>query len=381
MLNKIDKELINKVKVLGEFDSDLDVIIYTNNYKKTYADIKNIINDNEVIFLPIISAISTKINFKNLTKISSNKNVKYICSNTKVCGLIYNSSKIINLDVLKSKVVNNNNHTCVVIDTGIFSHIDFLLGKNRLIKFIDLINQRNIPYDDNGHGTFVSGILCGNSIIDKYDGIDNSCNLIVIKALDNSGETTSVKILEGMQWILNNKDKYNIKVVCMSFGSQISEVLDPLIYGAEVLWDNGITVVSAGGNSGPESNTIMSPGASRKIVTVGSLDKIKNNEFSVADFSSRGPALGFYKPDLVVPGVDIISTNIFNKNKSFYTEMSGTSVSTPIVAGVVSLLYKINPNYTPNQIKYMLINSCEIINGSRNDEGFGRLDLSKLKLL
>jgi serine protease AprX len=182
--------------------------------------------------------------------------------------------------------------------------------------------------------------------------------------------------------VIDNKEIYNIKVVCMSFGSVVDDGVDPLIYGAEVLWNNGIVVVSAGGNSGPEKSTIMSPGASRKIITVGSLDKYKNNnDFRVADFSSRGPINNAYKPDLIVPGVDIISTNIWNKNKKFYTKMSGTSVSTPMVAGVVSLLFKINPNYTPDQIKYMLIRSCDVLKGDRNSEGFGLLNLNKLKLI
>ena len=85
-------------------------------------------------------------------------------------------------------------------------------------------------------------------------------------------------------------------------------------------------------------------------------------------------------PELV-PGVDIISTNVFKKDHKFYTKMTGTSVSTPMVAGIVSLLYSINFNYTPDQIKYMLINSCVKISGDRNSEGFGYLDLEKLILL
>ena len=160
----------------------------------------------------------------------------------------------------------------------------------------------------------------------------------------------------------------------------LGEKNDPLIFGAEVLWNNGICVICAGGNSGPESSTIMSPGASKKIITVGSLDNI-DHDIDVADFSSRGPVFNYYKPDLIVPGVDIISTNRFNDGHKFYTKMSGTSVSTPMVAGIASLLYKINPNYSPDQIKYMLVNSCVKISGDKNSEGFGYLDLRKLILL
>ena len=112
--------------------------------------------------------------------------------------------------------------------------------------------------------------------------------------------------------MVDNRKKYNIKVVCMSFGSMVLSSNDPLITGAEVLWNNGITVVAAAGNSGPESQTIKSPGASSKIITVGAINdnrkngKYNEDNFVIADFSSRGPILDNYKPDLVVPGVDIM---------------------------------------------------------------------------
>ena len=300
--------------------------------------------------------------------------------NTKVKSLIYKSKKFINLDALTNRVSKTSNHSVVVIDTGVYPHIDFCLGRNRLIKFVDLISQKEDFYDDNGHGTFVCGVIGANSITSKYSGIDTGSNLIMIKALDQEGETTTLKILEAMQWILDNKIKYNIKVVCMSFGSELIVGGDPLLQGVELLWNNGIVVVCASGNSGPEESTIMSPGASRKVITVGSLDKL-NGLPLVADFSSRGPVFNYYKPDMVLPGVDIISTDIYGRKKKFYTKMTGTSVSAPMVAGVASLLFNINPNYTPDQIKYMLSKSCIKISGDRNVEGFGYLDLNKLVLL
>ena len=277
-------------------------------------------------------------------------------------------------------VTENYDYSVVIIDTGIYEHIDFVLGKNRLIKFVDLINNKASPYDDNGHGTFISGVFCGNGINKKYAGIDKLSNIIVIKALDGAGETTTIKILEAMQWILQNKEKYNISTVCMSFGSVYKED-DPLVDAAEILWNNGIVVVTAAGNSGPEEETIMSPGSSRRVITVGSLDDISKDIISVADFSSRGPVANYYKPDIVVPGTDIISTNVFKKDKKFYTKMSGSSVSAPMVAGVASLLRYINPKYTPDEIKYMLITACNRIDGDRNKEGYGYLDLRKLVLI
>lgn len=375
--SKIDSRLVSKIKSLSCFNDNIDVLVYCDDVGRACEFVDKMF-DVEAIELPFISAIGVNIKLGQLPRICECSNIKYISDTTRVCSQVYNSKKFIGVDSLNSIP---GKHTCVVIDTGVYPHIDFLLGKNRVIKFVDLINGREEMYDDNGHGTFVSGILGANSIIGKYSGIDRNCNLIIIKALNSDGETTSIKILESMQWVLDNRDKYNIKVVCMSFGSAVVENKDPLVYGAEILWNNGITVVSAAGNSGPERESIMSPGVSRKIITVGSLDNIVKGDIKVADFSSRGPAFQFYKPDMLLPGVDIHSTCNFDDNRSFYTQMSGTSVSTPMVAGVVSILYSINNNYTPDQIKYMLINSCIKITGDRNTEGYGYLDLRKLILL
>jgi serine protease AprX len=380
MWNKIDKTILQRINVQSSRNDNIDVIISGKKYNELFGLLRKQLGKKEIISLPIISSFAVNIDIASIIQLASDDIVEYISNNTKVCGLIYNSKKFLGVDKLISKTNKKINHTAVVIDTGIYPHIDFVLGRNRIIKFIDLVNNRDAPYDDNGHGTFVSGVLCGNSIIDKYSGVDDTCNLIMIKALDNNGETNSIKILQAMQWILDNKHRYNIRVVCMSFGSISSGLLDPLVKGVEVLWNSGIVVVSAGGNSGPESQTIMSPGASRKIITVGSLDKI-SGDLKVADFSSRGPINNVYKPDMVVPGVDIISTNVFDKEKQYYTKMTGTSVSTPMVAGIVSLLLKINPNYTPDQIKYMLIRACEEIDGDRNSEGFGVLKLDNLRLI
>lgn len=377
MFNKIDKKLIDRISVLSK-NKKIELIVLSKDYEDTHKYLRELTNEKEVVYLPIIKGFCVSTSIKNIFDIASINSVIYISSISKVCSLVYKSKKIIKSENLKTNKISK--HSCVVIDTGIYPHVDFCLGKNRIIKFVDLINKKEYPYDDNGHGTFVSGVLCANSITSKYSGIDNTCNIIVIKALNSEGETSSVIILSAMQWILDNKDKFNIKVVCMSFGSQVSNINDPLMYGAEVLWDNGIVVVSACGNSGPESSTIMSPGASRKIITVGSV-KEEDGSFKVADFSSRGPAFGYYKPDLVLPGVDIISTAVFDKEKNFYTMMTGTSVSAPMVAGVVSLLFSVNPTYTPNQIKYMLVNSCDELTGDRNQEGFGLLNLDKIKLL
>ena len=378
MLNKIDKRLHDKISISSSLHKDIDIIVYLENYDRDIAAFESKYKD--IKKFPFISCFGATLKLGEISKLASNYLVRFITDDCRVCSLMYKSKQFLNIDYLYSLVTQNYNYSIVVIDTGIYEHIDFVLGKNKLIKFIDLINNKTYPYDDNGHGTFITGIFCGNGINGKYAGIDKISNIIVIKALDNVGETSSIKILEAMQWVLENKEKYNISTVCMSFGSVYKED-DPLVDAAEILWNNGIVVVTAAGNSGPEKESIMSPGSSRRVVTVGSLNDISGGNISVAEFSSRGPSGRYYKPDIVVPGTDIISTNVFSNDRKFYTQMSGTSVSAPMVAGVASLLKNINPRYTPDEIKYMLISACTRIDGDRNKEGFGYLDLAKLVLL
>lgn len=379
MYNKIDRKIFDKIKALDNSKNEkVNIILHSKHYDETkrYLDYKH----SDYIELPFVSCFALRSEVNELLHLAEQDCTRYISSDTKVSSLIYESKKFMGVNNLYSKINSISNHSCVVIDTGVYSHLDFVLGKNRIVEFVDLINDKSIPYDDNGHGTFVCGVLSGNGIVEKYAGVDNTCNIIVIKALDSDGETTSTKILQSMQWILENKEKYNIKVVCMSFGSIFGGMDDPLMRGVEVLWDNGICVVCAAGNNGPNEETIMSPGTSKKVITVGSLDNIKNGDIEVANFSSRGPVQNFYKPDMVVPGVDIISTSVFNDTKKFYTKMSGTSVSAPMVAGVASLLYNIYSNYSPDQIKYKLISMCVPFNFDKNSEGFGWLNLRNLIL-
>lgn len=378
MYNKIDDRLLDKISISSNLDSNINLIVHLDNYEKNinkfeskYKDIKK---------FPFISSFAVKVRVGEIPSLASHYSIKYIIDDCRVCSLMYRSRDFLNIDKLYSLISNNYHYSVVVIDTGLYPHIDFNLGRNRVVKFVDLINNKQSIYDDNGHGTFISGVLCGSGCVSRYAGIDKISNLIVIKALDNVGETTTIKILEAMQWILQNKEKYNISTVCMSFGS-VYRKDDPLVKAAEILWNNGIVVVTAAGNSGPNEKTIMSPGSSRRVITVGSLNDISSGNISVADYSSRGPSGNYYKPDMVVPGTNIISTNVFSDNKKFYTQMSGTSVSTPMVAGVASLLRYINPNYTPDEIKYMLINACTKIDGDRNKEGYGYLDLRNLVLI
>ena len=286
-----------------------------------------------------------------------------------------NERKKLLIDECHSRGIVGKNVRVAVLDTGISPHLDFVLGKNRIVEFWSVDKGYTAPFDNNGHGTAVSGILAGNGILScgKYTGVAPQVELVGVKVISDKGVGDTNSILEGMHFVYKNKDRLNIKVVCMSFGSEPLDP-DPIMKGAELLWHSGIVVVASSGNDGPDKMTVRSPGATPEILTIGGMDYDKEGLPYVVEFSSRGPWRGFDRPDLVAPAVNIYTA--CHKEK-FYTKMSGTSMSAPIVAGVVALLVGINPNLKPNKIKQILIDTASFVDNDKNSSGWGLVDVGK----
>lgn len=376
-MRKIDANIF-KTFSTSKQENLIEVIVFVSSIKIANLALKRKNLKIKKIY-PFINALCVVGDIYTIFSISKNDFVIYISSITTAKTLV---------DVSK-KVVNNNNKfsgkniTIAYIDTGINPHLDFVFVKNRIVKFVDLINYKESAYDDNGHGTFVAGVGSGNGLVSngRYKGFAYNSNIISIKALDENGEAGASKILEAMQWVYDNAKTYDIKVVCMSFGSEPLGYNDPIMKGSEMLWKIGITVVAAAGNSGPQIESIKSPAVSPKIIAVGGIDdnRLENgfvnpNFYEIADFSSRGPAFRRNKPDLVTPSVNITSCK---HDKNFYTTLSGTSVATPMIAGIVALGLEKNINIKPDYIKKLLLASCKPITFNKNSEGFGLINVEK----
>lgn len=245
-----------------------------------------------------------------------------------------------------------------VIDTGISVHPDFCIPKNRIVAFKDVYGGKEEVYDDNGHGTFVAGVAAGGGVASgkEVSGVASEADIVAVKAIGKSGECGLFSVLDAMQWVVDNKDRHGIKVVCMSFGANPVDYADPLERGADVLIKNGITVVASAGNSG--QGGVKSPGTGKKVLTVGSVDD--NN--IIAGFSSYGEVGGKFKPEIYAPGVEIKGVGQAN---NLYVRMSGTSVSAPYVAGAAALLYEKYPAATPWQIKKLLLSFSDEFGGVR----------------
>lgn len=346
-------------------------IVYVDDFKhsREYLQKMNVKILGEYPFIKAFAIESRSPIIFDLAQISW---VNYISSVATAQIMMQNARKIIKVDELHRKGILGTGVGVAIIDTGCYPHLDFLIGKRRVTKFVDFVGSRQVMYDDNGHGTFVAGVLAGSGLgsAGLYRGIAPDCNLFILKALNNEGQTQAITVLDAMQWVFENRHKFNIKVVCMSFGSTPLARNDPLSIGAASLWDAGITVVSAAGNDGPKAGSVKSPASCSKIITVGCADTTGGEE-KVADFSSRGPIFDIVKPDIIAPGVNI--TSLSNSPKMF-TQMSGTSVSAPFVAGVVALLLQENPFLTPNQVKSIIMYSAKRLPFSPNDCGMGLLD-------
>lgn len=368
MINKIHPNLIKEVTALG--NQKYDCLVSCNDYLKT----KKILQDSNIKFTPypFIKTFLISADYTKILNLSEENTIAYLSHPTKVSTQIFNAKQTINFHNFSMGESLGKGVTICFIDTGIYPHIDFVIPKCRIKKFINLVDDNQEIFDDNGHGTFVSSVCAssGKRQGGKYSGVAPLADIVMIKALNKNGETSSNKILDAMQYVFEHAEELNIKVVCMSFGADDIGKNDPLQKGANALWDKGIVVVAAAGNSGPDNSTIKSPGTSEKIITVGGLNSSQDN-LSVADFSSRGPVKEKFKPDLIAPSVDIVGAS--NDCSTPYLTMSGTSVATPIVAGICAGIIEKHPDFSPNQTKYFLLNHCTHLSYDKNSEGFGYL--------
>ena len=282
---------------------------------------------------------------------------------------------------------DGKNISVAILDTGIFLHPDF---SGRILAFQDFIYHKEIPYDDSGHGTHVAGCLAGDGSLSKgrYCGIAPSCNLIIGKVLDKKGNGNIDHLLTGIEWILQNKDKYQIQIlnISISFEDNVSEYkVKKLTDILEEVWKKGILVVVAAGNKGPKPKTISPLGMSKNILTVGchDLDYHKDGVQLCENYSGRGPSIfSFKKPDLVAPGTNIMSTcylcrKVEKQYIDIYEFKSGTSFATPLVSGAAALLLQKKSSLSPEEIKFRLCYTATDLKEPWNKQGWGMLNIEK----
>lgn len=249
-------------------------------------------------------------------------------------------------------------------------------------NFFDAVAGKKEAYDDHNHGSHVAGTAVGGTK-DRLTGMAPDASFIAAKAFNAGGSSSTATILKALGWILaptkadgTGADPTKAPdIVSNSWGNSNGAFLDYLKV-FQAFDAAGIIPVVAAGNSGPRGDSIGAPGSYSQSITVGATDK----DDKVAPFSSRGPSKikdpngnPIPKPDLSAPGVDVVSAG---KAGNSYVKMSGTSMATPAVAGVVALLLQQMPNLTTEQVRSVLTKSTIDIDAPGYDvnAGWGRID-------
>jgi serine protease AprX len=358
--------------------------------------------------LPIVNGFAATVPARGIDTLATTPGVRAISldrrmtvqgtTSTTTAKSVYR--KVVRADDLNAAGYTGRGVTVALIDTGI-SNVQDLAGRILTVRD-DLTgatapceNFTNEPTCDDsfGHGTFVAGIIAGNGAASGglYKGVAPEANLLAVKIAGRSGAADVSSVLAAIQWVVSFKDRYGVKVLNLSLGTDSTQSyhVDPLDYAVEKAWQSGITVVVSASNRGPSPRTIAKPGDDPFVITVGAVDDLGTSglgDDTLPDFSSRGPtaADGLPKPDVTAPGAHVVSLRapgsaidqqFPNYVSNAYRKGSGTSFSTGVVSGAAALVAQANPLASPDRVKFALTTTArKAASNDANSVGTGEID-------
>ena len=276
-----------------------------------------------------------------------------------------NANKQIKADLVQSSGNSGAGRNVVVLDTGYnYNHPEL---SSSYLGGTDFVNDDNDPFDDNGHGSHVAGIITGDGVDAKAKGVAPAAGIIAGKVLSGSGSGYFSDVVAAIYWAVDNNT--GVDAISMSLGTSqpytykgfCDNVLPDLTNAIKYARSKGVTVAVAAGNSGSAGVSI--PGCISYSTTVGAVDSVDK----IASFSGKGNAV-----DITAPGVSIYSSVL----GTGYASWSGTSMATPMVAGVVALVRSAHPAYTVVQTENALFKTAKDLGKAGKDTsyGWGRVD-------
>lgn len=342
-----------------------------------------------------VNAVSCEMSPYSVDKLSEIPEVSYISIDHKATLTLRNAGDAMGINHARVFNLTGKGIGIGLIDSGVFPHPDLTSKRNAINYFCDLINGYEKPYDDNGHGTFTSGCIAGSGTLSSnlYVGTAPDSNLCVIKAFDASGNGFISDIVKGMDILIELKDKYNIRIVCLPFEFPYMNKIrvNPLEEIIKNALKANISIIVPSGNLGPQPYSIYFPGNIKDVITVGGCscndNSIKN--YKMSSFSGRGPTCdGTQKPDIVAPsmGITSLASNISYipaqrikpDAKNPYTTMSGTSAACALIAGICALILEKTPELKPGDLKSVLSLSTISIGENKFSQGNGLMAFEKI---
>ncbi|MFZ0418322.1 MAG: S8 family peptidase [Candidatus Sulfotelmatobacter sp.] len=350
--------------------------------------------------LPLINGLVAQLDGNGIQSLSNQSNVVYISSDRPLAPSDNNANGAINAQFAWQSGYSGAGVGVALIDSGVYSHPDLyqgILPFSRVVYQQSFVPGNSSTNDQYGHGTHVAGLIAGDglsstgpSFSQTFKGLAPGANIVNLRVLDQNGAGTDSLVIAAINQAISLKSRYNIRVINLSLGRAIYESykLDPLCQAVEQAWKNGIVVVVAAGNNGryqPTDGyaTVTSPGNDPYVITVGDMKPMGTPtrvDDLIASYSSKGPTVvdAVVKPDLVAPGNLLVSleapnSTLYNEFPTdqvpysyyvnggssaispTYFQLSGTSMATGIVSGVVADVLQKSPNLTPDQVKARLM--------------------------
>jgi len=318
-------------------------------------------------------------------------------------GSAYNTTRMTGAQSYWAAGYTGKGVDVALIDSGVVG-VNGLTAPGKVINGPDLSFESQVPglqYQDTfGHGTHLAGIIAGRDdaatsyVGDSADfvGMAPDSRVVSIKVADSRGNTDVSQVIAAIDWVVQhrNDNGMNIRVLNLSFGTDSSQpyTVDPLAYAAEVAWNSGIVVVvSAGNQGGTSSGLLADPATDPYVLAVGAADTegtVARDDDQVAVFSQRSRSR---KPDLVAPGVHIVSLRDPNSyiDQTYggaglvtprFFRGSGTSQAAAVASGAAALLLSQRPSLNPDQVKALLDNGAHYLdNFPPAAQGNGELNL------
>jgi serine protease AprX len=384
------------------------VIVSTHHYN----ELDNVMTALNVPYLAlkVLPMAGTSLTRSQINSLAKDSRVKSIYFDAPLEYYNYNSGEITSGHLVHDDYgVYGEGSTIAVLDSGVdATHPDLLLGEKtiqnvKIVGDLDFAGGKNlflegVPNSDtsSGHGTHVGGTVASSGEASRDDerrsfyqaGIAPKATLVGLGA----GEAISILYaIAGFDYAIANSERYSIDVITNSWGGGDGASFDPnnpTNQASYQAYKKGIVVTFAASNSGPDDNTLNQYAIAPWVINVaaGTTDR------QLADFSSRGVEGDWIKtPDITAPGSAIVSTRALNtplgaagpiidpahpEYHLYYASMSGTSMATPFVAGVVGLLLEVNPLLSPDQVEQILKDSADEMPGYKvHQVGAGHINV------